>query len=129
HHLPRSRCAGDDGPPLPQQEAEPKRGLAGVLGQAIDVNPRAETFGLGRTPGRNLAILGTRRTEVCDIIASAALSVARSHTVTVTLCCLDPESTGHAYRLARALEELNATVLWRESLAEALADWEQQSQH
>lgn len=129
HHLPPRLFDGDDVPPLPQQEAEPKRGLAGVLGQAIDVNPRAETFGLGRTPGRNLAILGTRRTEVCDIIASAALSVARSHTVTVTLCCLDPESTGHAYRLARALEELNATVLWRESLAEALADWEQQSQH
>ncbi|GAA4905264.1 FtsK/SpoIIIE family protein [Stackebrandtia albiflava] len=122
---------GDHVPPLPDTPVlpTPEAGPAGdvpvaVLGQAIDVTSRPATLRLTRTPGRNLAVLGTRTTEVCDILAGAALSVARRHPVRVTLCCLDPDAAPRVYLLGGALEASGATVDWRDSLREVVDTWD-----
>jgi DNA segregation ATPase FtsK/SpoIIIE, S-DNA-T family len=48
-----------------------------IVGSAIDVTPRAATVGFGRTPGRNLAVLGSRRDDACAVLASAAIALSR----------------------------------------------------
>jgi len=99
--------------------------LVAVVGQAIDVSSHAASLRLTRTPGRNLAVLGTRAIEACDILAGAALSVARRHRVRVTLCCLDADSASDAYRLVAALEATGAVVDWQTSLSDVVAEWNQ----
>ncbi|MGH8792471.1 MAG: FtsK/SpoIIIE domain-containing protein, partial [Stackebrandtia sp.] len=94
-----------------------------VLGKSIDVSSRAAVLRLTRAPGRNLAVLGTRTVEACDVLASAALSVARKHDVGVTICCLDPDAAAGAYRLAGSLDAAGATVDWRDSLGDVVEDW------
>lgn len=122
---------GDHVPPLPPVPETPvpaaRTGgdaLVAVLGQAIDVFSRPATLRLTRTPGRNLAVLGTRTAEACDILASAALSVARRSPVAFTVCCLDPDAATDAYRLVGALEETGSDVDWQPSAADLVRDWD-----
>ncbi|MGH8882069.1 MAG: FtsK/SpoIIIE domain-containing protein, partial [Stackebrandtia sp.] len=116
---------GDHVPQLPEvpDQAANEVVPTAVLGQAIDLRSRAATFRLTRNPGRNLAVIGTRTTEACDILAGAALSVARQHDVRVTVCCLDVDAATHAYRLAGALDDIGAVVDWSDDLDEVVAKW------
>ncbi|MBN1173315.1 MAG: cell division protein FtsK, partial [Micromonosporaceae bacterium] len=50
-----------------------------LLGDAIDVTARSAAIALPRTPGRNLAVLGTACAEARSILDSAARSLARQH--------------------------------------------------
>jgi hypothetical protein len=76
-----------------------------VLGERIDVNPHPARLRLGRMPGRNLAVLGTRTDEACDVLASAALSLAAQGPAHVSIVCLDPGAAHAAARLVAELPE------------------------
>ncbi|GAB1642754.1 FtsK/SpoIIIE domain-containing protein [Krasilnikovia sp. MM14-A1259] len=74
-----------------------------VLGERIDVRPGPARLRLGRMPGRNLAVLGTRTQEACDVLAAAALSLAAQGPARFSLACLDPAAERAAARLAAEL--------------------------
>ena len=75
-----------------------------LVGQVIDLSGSAARVRFGRSPGRNLAVIGTRAGEACDVLGSAVLSLARQHhpgTAAFTLVVLDddaaaPASDAHA---------------------------------
>lgn len=118
---------GDHVPTLPKESVETvaEATPTAVLGQTIDVSSKAATMRLTRAPGRNLAVLGARRVEACDVLASAAMSVARRHVVDVTMCCLDPDAAPAAYRLAGALDADGTAVDWKDSLKDVVEHWQQ----
>jgi hypothetical protein len=76
-----------------------------VLGERIDVAARPARLRLGRMPGRNLAVLGTRTDEACDILAAAALSLAAQGPAHFSLVCLEPGAERAAARLVAELPE------------------------
>ena len=71
--LPPRLFDGDAVPVLPV--VAPSEPPLALLGETIDVNARPAVFPLTRTPGRNLAVLGTRTTEATAILTAAALSL------------------------------------------------------
>jgi S-DNA-T family DNA segregation ATPase FtsK/SpoIIIE len=76
-----------------------------VLGERIDVAARPARLRLGRMPGRNLAVLGTRTDEACDVLAAAALSLAAQGPAHFSIVCLDPGAERAAARLVAELPE------------------------
>ncbi|GIF03068.1 FtsK/SpoIIIE domain-containing protein [Actinoplanes siamensis] len=70
-----------------------------VLGERIDVAAQPARLRLGRMPGRNLAVLGTRTDEACDVLAAAALSLAAQGPAHFSVLCLDPAAGLAAARL------------------------------
>jgi S-DNA-T family DNA segregation ATPase FtsK/SpoIIIE len=76
-----------------------------VLGERIDVAARPARLRLGRMPGRNLAVLGTRTDEACDVLAAAALSLAAQGPAHFSVVCLDPGAERAAARLVAELPE------------------------
>jgi hypothetical protein len=104
---------GDAVPRLPEAYRPSGRGTeaaagvgsspGAVLGERIDVTARPARLRLGRMAGRNLAVLGTRVDEACDILASAALSLAAQGPARFTVVCADPEAEPAAARLAAEL--------------------------
>jgi len=76
-----------------------------MLGETIDVAGRPATMRFGRTPGRNLAVLGTRVDEACAVLASAALSLANApgEGARFSVACLDPDAEPAARALCDAL--------------------------
>jgi hypothetical protein len=56
-------------------------------------------------PGRNLAVLGTRTAEACDVLAAAALSLAAQGPAHFSIVCLDPGAAPAAARLVAELPE------------------------
>ena len=76
-----------------------------VLGERIDVAARPARLRLGRMPGRNLAILGTRTAEACDILASAALSLASQGPAHFSIVCPRALDSAAAARLVARLPE------------------------
>jgi S-DNA-T family DNA segregation ATPase FtsK/SpoIIIE len=74
-----------------------------VLGERIDVSAHPARLRLGRMPGRNLAVLGTRADEACDILAAAALSLAAQGPAQFSIVCLDPDTERAAARLVAEL--------------------------
>ncbi len=76
-----------------------------VLGERIDVAARPARLRLGRMPGRNLAVLGTRTDEACDVLAAAALSLAAQGPAHFSIVCLDPGAAHAAARLVAELPE------------------------
>ena len=76
-----------------------------VLGERIDVAARPARLRLGRMPGRNLAVLGTRTDEACDVLAAAALSLAAQGPAHFSIVCLSPGAEGPAARLVAELPE------------------------
>ena len=76
-----------------------------VLGERIDVAAQPARLRLGRMPGRNLAVLGTRTDEACDVLAAAALSLAAQGPAHFSIVCLEPGSAHAAARLVAELPE------------------------
>ncbi len=74
-----------------------------VLGERIDVAARPARLRLGRMPGRNLAVLGSRTPEACDILAAAALSLAAQGPARFSVVCLEPGAERAAARLVAEL--------------------------
>jgi S-DNA-T family DNA segregation ATPase FtsK/SpoIIIE len=111
----RAKPAGCEPPRLFDGDAVPslpsfKKSAAGsspgaVLGERIDVAARPARLRLGRMPGRNLAVLGTRVDEACDILAAAALSLAAQGPAHFSVVCTLPEAQHAAARLVAELPE------------------------
>jgi hypothetical protein len=76
-----------------------------VLGERIDVAARPARLRLGRMPGRNLAVLGTRTGEACDVLAAAALSLAAQGPARFSVACLETDAEHAAARLVAELPE------------------------
>jgi S-DNA-T family DNA segregation ATPase FtsK/SpoIIIE len=76
-----------------------------VLGERIDVAARPARLRLGRMPGRNLAVLGTRTDEACDVLAAAALSLAAQGPARFSVACLDSGAERAAARLVAELPQ------------------------
>ena len=76
-----------------------------VLGERIDVAARPARLRLGRMPGRNLAVLGTRTEEACDVLAAAALSLAAQGPARFSIVCLEPGAERSAARLVAELPQ------------------------
>jgi DNA segregation ATPase FtsK/SpoIIIE, S-DNA-T family len=77
---------------------------AAVIGELIDVTGRPAVVRLGRAPGRNLAVLGTRADDACAILRSTALSVRRQWPdARFSVLCPDPGLAAPAHALASAL--------------------------
>ncbi|MEU4687697.1 FtsK/SpoIIIE domain-containing protein [Actinoplanes sp. NPDC023714] len=74
-----------------------------VLGERIDVAAQPARLRLGRMPGRNLAVLGARTDEACDVLAAAALSLAAQGPAHFSVICLAPEAERAAARLVAEL--------------------------
>jgi len=66
-----------------------------LLGETIDVAARSAGTVLRRSPGRNLAVLGTRVDEACAVLGTAARSLAAQYTpgaARFTVACLDTDA-------------------------------------
>ncbi|WP_025273740.1 FtsK/SpoIIIE domain-containing protein [Haloglycomyces albus] len=110
HSGPPRLFDGEDTPRLPTAPP-PKQHV--YVGQTIDVRQRPATFDLRRSPGRNLAVIGTRTADAHDLIATTALHLRDA---TVNICSCDIDSDSHAMRLAETLENHGTTVAWYEQL-------------
>ncbi|WP_158842579.1 FtsK/SpoIIIE domain-containing protein [Saccharothrix deserti] len=94
--------------PLPDFRAlRPGEGNPTVLmGQVIDVAGSAAKVRFARTPGRNIAVLGSLAEDAADVLGGAALSLARQHEpndAQFTLACLAEDAWPHAEKLAKQL--------------------------
>ncbi|NUT48051.1 MAG: cell division protein FtsK [Saccharothrix sp.] len=79
-----------------------------LLGQVIDVAGSAAKVRFARTPGRNIAVLGSLAEDAAGVLGGAALSLARQHEpgdAQFTLACLAEDAWPHAQRLAKQLRE------------------------
>ncbi|GAA1632235.1 FtsK/SpoIIIE domain-containing protein [Actinoplanes couchii] len=74
-----------------------------VLGERIEVTAQPARLGLQAEPGRNLAVLGNRSGEACDVLAAAALSLAAQGPAHFSVVCLEPEAEPAATRLVAEL--------------------------
>jgi hypothetical protein len=74
---------GDVAPAFPLLPTTPpdfaKEGAVALLGETIDVLGRPATLRLTRSPGRNLAVVGTRTAEACAILSAAGRALACQH--------------------------------------------------
>lgn len=124
-----------DGEHVPDlAEAADYRGLApgragapiALLGRTMDVTDRAAAIRLDRAPDRNLTVLGNNAADACDVLASAALSLARQHDPAdawFSVLTGDGElESGAAHRLAEQLHRIGhkPAVLGRAELSSAL---------
>ncbi|WP_430790631.1 FtsK/SpoIIIE domain-containing protein [Actinoplanes sp. G11-F43] len=74
-----------------------------VLGERIDVSARPARLRLEPSAGRNLAVLGTRTEEACDVLAAAALSLAAQGPAHFSIVCLEASAERAAARLVAEL--------------------------
>jgi hypothetical protein len=84
-----------------------------VLGQVIDVAGSAAKVRLARTPGRNIAVIGSLVEDAAAVLGAAALSLGRQHEpvgATFTLCCLVDEALPAAQKLAKQLRAADHVV-------------------
>ncbi|MEU4738909.1 FtsK/SpoIIIE domain-containing protein [Actinosynnema sp. NPDC023658] len=84
-----------------------------LLGQVIDVAGSAAGVRFARTPGRNVAVLGSLAEDAADVLGGAALSLARQHEpgeARFTLACLAEDAWPHADRLAKQLRDAGHEV-------------------
>ena len=100
--------------PVPDPAAPVGSSPGAVLGERIDVAARPARLRLGRMPGRNLAVLGTRTDEACDVLAAAALSLAAQGPAHFSVVCLDPDASRAAARLVAELPSAD----WYDGLPE-----------
>ncbi|GAA2783621.1 FtsK/SpoIIIE domain-containing protein [Saccharopolyspora taberi] len=73
-HLP-ALAALEDFRRLEPSEQPPRA----LLGQVIDVDGTAAAVELARSPGRNIAVIGSVRIDAASVLGAAALSLARQH--------------------------------------------------
>ncbi|MEV8505620.1 FtsK/SpoIIIE domain-containing protein [Actinoplanes sp. NPDC051475] len=90
---------------VPDSSADVGSSPGAVLGERIDVAARPARLRLGRMPGRNLAVLGTRVEEACDVLAAAALSLAAQGPARFSIACLDQSAERPAARLVAELPQ------------------------
>ncbi|MEV6596894.1 FtsK/SpoIIIE domain-containing protein [Actinoplanes sp. NPDC051346] len=90
---------------VPDSSADVGSSPGAVLGERIDVAARPARLRLGRMPGRNLAVLGTRTDEACDVLAAAALSLAAQGPARFSIACLDASAERPAARLVAELPQ------------------------
>ncbi|GLZ34395.1 cell division protein FtsK [Lentzea sp. NBRC 105346] len=84
-----------------------------LLGQVIDVAGSAAKVRLARTPGRNIAVIGSVVEDAAAVLGGAAASLGRQHEpgeATFTLCCLVDEAKPFAQHAAKRLEVAGHTV-------------------
>ncbi len=123
------RAPSDSPPRLFDGDAVPRLQLVGyqpgadepaaVVGELIDVTGRPAVVRLGRAPGRNLAVLGTRADDASAILRSAALAVRRQWPqARFSVLCPDSGLSAPAHALASALA---ASFVDRAGLVEFLA--------
>lgn len=96
-----------------------KEGAVALLGETIDVLRRPATLRLTRSPGRNLAVLGTRTAEACAILSAAGRALARQHepgSADFFVACFDTDATVAAKALAAELP----ACTWSSSIVELL---------
>jgi hypothetical protein len=101
--VPRLPSAYRPAGTVPRTSADIGSSPGAVLGERIDVDARPARLRLGRMPGRNLAVLGTRTDEACDVLAAAALSLAAQGPARFSIACLDPAAQPAAARLVAEL--------------------------
>ena len=112
--VPRLPAACRPAGPVPDPDSPVGSSPGAVLGERIDVAARPARLRLGRMPGRNLAVLGTRAEEACDVLAAAALSLAAQGPAHFSVVCLDPDATRSATRLIAELPSAD----WYDDLPE-----------
>ncbi|MBP2474958.1 hypothetical protein JOF53_003830 [Crossiella equi] len=110
---------GDHVPPLSVVEdylrLRPDRSKPPValLGQVIDVAGSAAGVTLARTPGRNVAALGSVLRDATSVLAAATLSLSRQHLpgeARFTLVCVAEDARPPAEALACALKDTGNEV-------------------
>ncbi|MBP2340596.1 hypothetical protein JOF41_006774 [Saccharothrix coeruleofusca] len=102
-----------------------------LLGQVIDVAGSAAGVRFPRTPGRNIAVLGSLAEDAAGVLGSAALSLARQHEPTAarfTVICLAEDAQPHADRLVKQLRNTDheANLLGLEGIRGLLGETAQQ---
>ncbi|WP_019855592.1 FtsK/SpoIIIE domain-containing protein [Actinopolyspora mortivallis] len=108
-HLPRLSELEDYERLRPGERTPP----AALLGQVIDVRGTAATLPFGRSPGRNLAVLGSAQQDAVAVLGSGALSLARQFAageVEFTVAALVDDSAAHARAVAGRLRAGGHTV-------------------
>ncbi|MEU4422622.1 FtsK/SpoIIIE domain-containing protein [Actinoplanes sp. NPDC024001] len=101
--VPRLPAAYRPAGRVPAADAPVGSSPGAVLGERIDVAAQPARLRLGRMPGRNLAVLGARTDEACDVLAAAALSLAAQGPAHFSVVCLTPEAAPAAARLVAEL--------------------------
>ncbi|WP_035291390.1 FtsK/SpoIIIE domain-containing protein [Actinoalloteichus caeruleus] len=83
------------------------RGPVALLGQVIDVAGSAARLPLERTPGRNLAVLGSAREDACRVLSAAARSLSEqwAEKARFTVLCFVDDAERQASELARFLTD------------------------
>jgi len=84
-----------------------------LLGQVIDVAGSAARVRFARTPGRNIAVLGSLAEDAAAVLGSAALSLARQHEparARFSLACLAEDAWPHAEKLCKRLQDAGHTA-------------------
>ncbi|MFD7654338.1 FtsK/SpoIIIE domain-containing protein [Actinosynnema sp. NPDC059797] len=84
-----------------------------LLGQVIDVAGSAAKVRFARTPGRNVAVIGSLAEDAAAVLAGAALSLGRQHEpgeARFTLAHLTEDAWPHADRLAKQLRDAGHEV-------------------
>ncbi|MFD5830863.1 FtsK/SpoIIIE domain-containing protein [Lentzea sp. NPDC060358] len=79
-----------------------------LLGQVIDVAGSAARVRFARTPGRNIAVIGSVVQDAAAVLGGAAASLGRQHhprEATFTLACLVEEAMPEALHLAKRLKD------------------------
>jgi hypothetical protein len=94
---------------------EPVRAPVALVGRTIDVTGRSAAVRLSRSPGRNLAVLGARAAEACDVLATAALSLSRQYrpgSARFSLACLDDDAVDATKQVLDELRTAGHDVDW-----------------
>ena len=84
-----------------------------LLGQVIDVAGSAAKVRLARTPGRNIAVIGSLVQDAAAVLGTAAISLGRQNLpgeARFTLCCLVEEAETAVRKLAKQLSTEGHTV-------------------
>ncbi len=109
-----------DGAHVPELMSAPElpAGVAAV-GQLIDLAGSAAAVPFDSNPGRNLAVVGTRAEEACDVLVSAVLSLARGHAPgSAAFVLFDGEKNPRVGMLARRLADEGHAVTVVDGLAD-----------
>ncbi|WP_283136000.1 FtsK/SpoIIIE domain-containing protein [Rhizohabitans arisaemae] len=84
-----------------------------MVGQRIDLAGTAAATPFGRSPQRNLAVVGMNTVEACDVVAATVMSLARQKlpgTAAFTLACLDDTADAAVRAVGKSLADLGHEV-------------------
>jgi S-DNA-T family DNA segregation ATPase FtsK/SpoIIIE len=108
---------GDATPRLTLAAKTTAVGPYAIVGARIDVREQPAVMTFGRTPGRNLAVLGSRTQDACAVLASAAHGLARHAPAgpwtspSLRVVCFDPDARDAALAVGgRFYEDAEAAL-------------------